>query len=340
MVNFTYKWHLSDLTLVKKNGLKVFSCFSCGGGSTMGYKMAGCEVIGCNEIDPKMMANYRLNHNPKYSFLEAIQIFKLKKDLPSDVFNIDILDGSPPCSSFSIAGNREENWGEKKRFREGQQEQILDDLFFHFIDLAKLIRPKIIIAENVKGMLIGNAKGYVKEIIFKFKEIGYEVQLFLLNAATMGVPQRRERVFFIARRVDLSFNQLKLSFNEKVISVKEAFNSIKDINYIGKSRESSILVPLWKQCKPGESFDKYNKGSAFSQTKIDINIPARTLMGKNNIWHFDSPRSLSQYEFCVLGSYPIDYKFIPEDCFPYLIGMSVPPIMMFKIVQQIINQWF
>ena len=52
-MKFTYEWNLSDLQKVEKNGLNVFSCFSCGGGSTMGYKMSGFNVIGCNEIAQK-----------------------------------------------------------------------------------------------------------------------------------------------------------------------------------------------------------------------------------------------------------------------------------------------
>ena len=106
MNKFTYKWYLKDLEKVEKCGLKVFSCFACGGGSTMGYKMSGCEVIGCNEIDPEMMQVYRLNHNPKYYFLEGIQTFKNRNDLPKELYELDILDGSPPCSSFSMAGNQ------------------------------------------------------------------------------------------------------------------------------------------------------------------------------------------------------------------------------------------
>ncbi len=58
----------------------------------MGYKLAGFEVIGCNEIDPKMMEAYKVNHNPKYSYLEPIQTFKLRKDSPKELYNLDILD--------------------------------------------------------------------------------------------------------------------------------------------------------------------------------------------------------------------------------------------------------
>ena len=126
---FPYEWTLKDAVFTKDKGT-VFSCFACGGGSTMGYKLAGFDVLGCNEIDPKMMEAYRTNHNPKYSYLEPIQTFKLRKDLPEELYNLDILDGSPPCSSFSMAGNREKDWGKEKKFREGQAEQVLDNLFF------------------------------------------------------------------------------------------------------------------------------------------------------------------------------------------------------------------
>lgn len=116
---FPYKWTLKDAVFTKDKG-NVFSCFACGGGSTMGYKLAGFNVLGCNEIDPKMMEAYKTNHNPKYAYLDPIQTFKLMTDLPQELYELDILDGSPPCSSFSMAGNREKDWGKEKKFREGQ----------------------------------------------------------------------------------------------------------------------------------------------------------------------------------------------------------------------------
>ena len=113
---FKYKWTLKDANFTKDKG-KVFSCFACGGGSTMGYKLAGFDVIGCNEIDPRMMEVYQHNHNPKFAYLEPIQEFKQREDLPDELYNLDILDGSPPCSTFSTAGNREEAWGKMRRKR-------------------------------------------------------------------------------------------------------------------------------------------------------------------------------------------------------------------------------
>ena len=68
---FKYEWNLK-YTIFKKDKGKVFSCFSCGGGSTMGYKLAGYDVIGCCEIDQKLIETYKKNHNPKYAFCDAV----------------------------------------------------------------------------------------------------------------------------------------------------------------------------------------------------------------------------------------------------------------------------
>jgi hypothetical protein len=133
---FPYEWTLKDANFTKDKG-KVFICFACGGGSSMGYKLAGFDVTGHNDIDKKMIEVYKANHNPKYSFLESITTFAKRKDLPKELYELDILDGSPPCSSFSMAGNRGKDWGKEKVFSEGQKLQVLDTLFFDFIDLAK-----------------------------------------------------------------------------------------------------------------------------------------------------------------------------------------------------------
>ena len=198
---YPWKWYLDDLEAVHKNGKTVFSCFSCGGGSSMGYKLAGYEVIGNIEIDQRVMKVYQRNNHPKHSYLMDVRDFSKipKNEIPKELFELDILDGSPPCSVFSEAGGRERGWGKEKKFREGQKEQRLDDLFFWFIDIAKLLRPKVVVAENVKGLIKGNAKGYVNGIVKAFDDAGYKTQIFLLNAAYMGVPQKGS-VYFSLRK--------------------------------------------------------------------------------------------------------------------------------------------
>ena len=201
---FPYKWYLKD-GYPQSNGLKVFSTFACGGGSTMGYKLAGFEHLGGVEIDKKAAETYQINHKPKYLFIEDLRKFNERQDLPDELFQLDILDGSPPCSTFSMAGSREKAWGKKKQFREGQAMQTLDDLVFVYCDTIIKLQPKVFILENVKGIIAGNAKSYSKKIVEKMTNSGYSVQVFMLNAASMGVPQKRERVFFIGSRKELHY---------------------------------------------------------------------------------------------------------------------------------------
>lgn len=347
---FPFRWTLKDARFTKDKG-KVFSCFACGGGSTMGYKLAGYDVIGCNEIDHRMMYAYCQNHNPRFPFLEPIQDFKNREDLPPELFNLDILDGSPPCSSFSVAGSREEAWGKKKKFREGQAEQVLDTLFFDFIDLAKRLQPKVVVAENVKGLLMGEAKAYVTRIHQEFEAAGYYVKHWLFDAATMGVPQRRERVFFVCLRKDLAepflvpdglFDMtpwLNLNFKESVIPMSDV------TDYSGREFTSPVIRKLWENRKHGDSNQGaanerlFGKGSNFNQAYVYQDKVCPTLASKEScLIHFDQPRYLGKSEVCCISSFPQDYNFAGQSPH-YICGMSVPPVMMAQVASAIWEQW-
>jgi DNA (cytosine-5)-methyltransferase 1 len=342
---FPYRWTLADANFTKDKG-KVFSCFACGGGSTMGYKLAGFDVLGCNEIDPKMMEAYRVNHNPKYSYLEPIQTFKLRNDLPDELYNLDILDGSPPCSSFSMAGNREKDWGKEKVFREGQAEQILDTLFFDFIDLAKKLQPKVVVAENVKGLLLGAAKSYVRQIYREFDLAGYYVQHWLLDASKMGVPQRRERVFFIALRKDLAELFLFQQDMFTVVPKLDLHFSEPEIPFSEISTDDSVEnMPLC--CKKewlkmdgmyGSLSMVHAKGSFFNEIKVNPAAVCNTLTSQGKIYHHDVARRLNDFEFCNIATFPTDYNFKKNKSF-YICGMSVPPVMTAQIATEIYLQW-
>ena len=347
---FPYKWTLADAKFTKDKGT-VFSCFACGGGSSFGYKLAGFDVLGCNEIDPKMMEAYKTNHNPKYAYLEPIQTFKLREDLPKELYELDILDGSPPCSSFSMAGNREKDWGKDKVFREGQAMQVLDTLFFDFIDLAKKLQPKVVVAENVKGLLLGEAKQYVRQIYREFDLAGYYVQHWLLDASKMGVPQRRERVFFIALRKDLTkpflkqmnlfdiLPEIKLEFNESEILFKNVRDEIGTLK--GVSDERKYLLDNMidsDKCISDINERLYNKVSGFNALLINDNQVCPTITaGEKNYRKFDK-LSMSDNDYVKCGTFPLDYNFNGNDA-KYLIGMSVPPVMTANIATEIYSQW-
>jgi DNA (cytosine-5)-methyltransferase 1 len=242
-----WNWSFKDYPK-EKNGLKVFSCFACGGGSTMGYKLSGCEVIGCCEIDKKMNDVYVKNHNPKYNYLMDIRDFNKLEDLPQELYELDILDGSPPCTTFSMAGDREKSWGKKKKFREGQTEQTLDDLSFVFIDTVNKLKPKMVIMENVEGLIKGKAWSYVQKIYSEFDKIGYQVNHWLLKGEKMGVPQKRHRVFFIAIKKEIQYDlkNLDMYFNYKPITYGEIKN--------GQGREVGKETQVYKMlCKADKS---------------------------------------------------------------------------------------
>lgn len=339
-------WNLVDLACVPKNCIKVMSTFACGGGSSMGYKRAGCEVVAANDIDPEMAWHYKLNIKPRHYFLCPINEL-MTKDLPPELFALDILDGSPPCSTFSMAGSREKAWGKEKHFREGQAKQVLSDLFFDYLDLVGRLKPRVAIAENVKGMLFGNARGYAKMIMARFKELGYRPQLFLLNAADCGVPQRRERVFFCAVRDDIDAPPLKLAPTHRWISAGEACADLQVLSDDEKEETAPTCSDkrFYNLTEPGDSYSDacfrvHGKRSFFNHVRLHIDRPSPTFTsGVGNYMHWREMRSMTYREAKRIGSFPDDYKARTDKIGKYMIGMSVPPKMTEAVARAVCEQW-
>ena len=329
-----WKWTMQNDYPKQKNGLKVFSCFACGGGSTMGYKLAGCDVIGDLELDARMNKVYVKNHHPKYNFLMDIRDFNKKEDLPEELYNLDIMDFSPPCSTFSMAGQREDAWGKKKKFREGQKEQTLDDLFFVSIETVKKLKPKVAIFENVEGLMFGNAWAYVQKIYKQLNNIGYKVKHWLLKGENMGIPQTRHRVFFIATRLDFDLNKINMGFDyEPVIfgQVKTGSgNKVSDsVRYLleNSTEKDGCLADVNKRL--------FNKDSRFNEMIVWDSQIAPTIHTHGFYRGNDKTKfSIEDYRNCT--TFPQDYDFGKEIA-SYICGMSVPPVMMKRVVTRLIE---
>ncbi len=336
MNRFDWKWFLEDIKQDKN--VKVFSTFSCGGGSSMGYKRAGFEVVGNVEIDPKINEMYVKNFHPKYNYCMDLRDFNKKDDLPEELYGIDILDGSPPCTTFSMSGKREKTWGKEKKFREGQTTQTLDDLFFVFLDTVGKLKPKIVIAENVTGIIKGNAKGYCNLIVNRFKELGYDLQIFQLNAAKMDVPQARERIFFIAN--NQGYGKLKLDFHYDPIP----FGEIKDQqgNEPGGEVIKSLLMKAKKQDKKiGDVYARYNHGATnmfFGETIVHDEDVCATVTSGGNYYRFSDRKECTGHDYTNIQTFPQDYDFMKQNV-QYVCGMSVPPNMMANIATEVYKQW-
>lgn len=335
-----YIWKLSDLNKIEKKDIKVFSTFACGGGSSMGYKLNGCNVIGCCEIDSKINKIYNANFKPKYNFLMDLRDFNKLEDIPQELYNIDILDGSPPCSLFSMSGIREEGWGKEKRFREGQKLQTLDDLFFVFLDTVEKLKPKIVIAENVEGMMLGNAFEYVQKVNKRFLDLGYKVQFKLLDSSTMGIPQKRRRVFFIANRIGLE--EIDLTFNYKPITYGEIKRGNGDKP--NKNTETFRLLQYAKSNMKCFADIKESLGEKRSWFNIKIvwenDIFPTIRAGSPDYFRGEQKERVSKEDIITCSTFPQDYNFLSDNIsnITYICGLSVPPLMMKRIVERLIKK--
>lgn len=195
---------MSDINAIPFNGLTAVSTFSGCGGSSLGYRLAGFKVLWASEFIEAARDCYRAN------FPNTILDDRDIRDVhPDEILavtgmrrgQIDLFDGSPPCSSFSTAGKRQEHWGKAKKYSDTVQRT--DDLFFEYSRILRGLMPRAFVAENVSGLVKGAAKGYFLEILAELKSCGYRVKCKVLDAQWLGVPQCRQRCIFVGVREDL-----------------------------------------------------------------------------------------------------------------------------------------
>ena len=305
----------------------------------MGYKLAGYNHLGGVEIDPKIADIYRHNHHPQYLYVEDLRKFNEREDLPDELYNLDLLDGSPPCTTFSMAGKRERVWGKEKRFAEGQSLQTLDDLVFVYCDTIRKLKPKTFILENVSGLAKGNAKSYLKRIVNTVGEAGYDTQVFIFNAATMGVPQRRDRCFILGCKKDLHLQPIRMAFNEPPVLFKE----VMDKTDMSVNLSETVLHLYKNRSKKDRSLRdtsiRVAGGGQFGSTSwVHGDDVCPTLITTDRVL-FDIPRKLNEKEMKLVSTFPTDYECTKKGTLQFLTGMSVPPVMTAQISYQIYLQW-
>lgn len=218
------------------DGPVVATFFAGGGGSSLGYRMAGCRVAFANEIVPEARDCYLANAAP-YTVVDGRDV---REVTGSDVLDavekltgsrdLHILDGSPPCQSFSTAGIREKGWGREMSHADGTS-QVSDDLFFEYARILGEARPRVFVAENVSGLVKGKARGYFAEIHRALAAQGYRVQARLLDARWLGVPQVRQRVVFMGVRDDLELDPVFPDPLPYLYSIRDALPNLTAYRY-------------------------------------------------------------------------------------------------------------
>jgi len=353
---------MSEVAALPWNGFNAISTFSGCGGSSLGYKMAGFRVLWASEFIPAAQETYRANH-PK-TILDTRDIRQVKAEeilaaIGMKPGELDLLDGSPPCASFSTAGAREAGWGKVKKYSDTTQRT--DDLFFEFVRLVKGIQPKVFVAENVSGLVKGTAKGYFLEILAALKASGYRVTCRVLDAQWLGVPQQRQRTIFVGVRDDLNIDPVHpkpLAYRYSVRDALPWIVSVEGANgFNGHAYQSSTIQasrPLnveaetdisryaigaeWDKLKIGEGSGKYLN---LKRTRIDgashcISAMGGESAGVASVCHPTEKRKFTIAELRRICAFPDDFIL----CGSYAqqwerLGRAVPPVMMSHVAATI-----
>ena len=368
---------------------KVISTFAGGGGSSTAYRLAGGKVLVINEFVEEAARTYAENYPDTVILPGDIKELSGKDFLDAagiGVGELDILDGSPPCSAFSVSGSLSHNiheeehidlwgnvtiekvpgkhsdgWSKTKNYSDGKKVENIEDLFFEFLRVAEEIKPKVIVAENVKGLTVGEAKSYFNKILNKFEEIGYDVCAQVLDSRYYGVSQTRTRVIFIGVREDVAektgYNFMNISQifpkpDTEVIPVKDVMIDLEydaeEVEYLTKKW---INTAYWKQTgskmpidpdKVLTGMDYHPKGHHFNLKRVSQYQPAPTITAMGSAettagaFHWIEPRKLTLGELKRIMSLPDDFKLTGKwNQRAERLGRMVPPLMMKRIASSI-----
>ena len=371
------KYNLNDVKEASaQKKFTVISTFAGGGGSSTGYRLAGGKILCVNEFVGEARKTYKLNYPDTIIMPDDIKELTGKDFLETAGIKegeLDILDGSPPCSAFSMCGTlgksgskHSDGWGKTKKYSTGKIVENIEDLFFEYIRVAKDIRPKVIIGENVAGLDAGEAKQKKNQIFKAFEEIGYEVSYKILNSAYYGVPQSRRRLFFVAVREDvldktdflpMTIQNIFPIENKEVVTVGDALEGLEldpeEVKWCTDTwlesahyKDTASLMPDDPDKVLGGN-DFHPKGWHFNVKKMSRYHPAPTVTTNADICHFIAKRRLTIREIKRIMSLPDD--FIVTGSMSQKIercGRMVPSLMMkalsesvYKNVIEPYNEW-
>ena len=291
----------------------VASLFSGAGGLDLGFKNAGFELIWANDFDADAVETYKANIGDECVLGDISEISS--EDIPK----ADVMLGGFPCQGFSVANTKRNVLDER------------NSLYLEYVRILKDKKPKIFIAENVKGILSLGKGSVIQGIINDFSEVGYKVQYKLLNAADYGVPQARKRVFIVGIRNDIDINfeypeptHAKDGKNGLLpwVSVKEAFVGLPD-----PDGEDAHTVP-------NNEYSQYKlvMNGYIGKRPVNPDLPAPTVTGRGDrkggvvvLPHPNGTRRMTIRELATIQSFPTDFLFVgaKTDCYRQ-IANAVP----------------
>jgi len=247
----------------KTKEYRLIDTFAGCGGLSLGLKKAGFNPILINEIEAKYLESYYFNHDISISNFYCDDIKKLVEDekIHNQYFkDIDLVVGGPPCQGFSMAN----------------RQRIIDDprnqLYRYFLKILNLIRPKFFVMENVKGMM--NKADEIKDNFKATLGNDYTFGIILLNVSEYGIPQNRERVFFIGSRTSINAQNII----DDIIKEKQTSHKYKLKDAISNLPE---LKP--KKIRNAKGLENDEIGYKFRKIKVKSNSYSQFINEKENI---------------------------------------------------------
>lgn len=300
--------------------MNIVSLFSGAGGFDLGFIQAGHKVLWANDVDKDCATTY--THNIGEHFvLEDI------KDIDTTTIpECDIVIGGFPCQGFSLA-NRNRNISDER-----------NKLYLEFVRVVEDKMPPYFVAENVRGLLSLEKGEAIKMIVEDFKNIGYEVDYRVFNAADFGVPQNRYRVIIIGVRKDIFIGNFP--FPTPTHAKKPDFLHPKHIS-IGEALKD-IPEPDDEHNLKNHIYSKYKvtNRNFTGHRRTDPNKPSPTILAKKTggnvaTHHPKNHRRMSVRESAIIQSFPLDFEFFGSMGSMYRqIGNAVAVLFAKKIGEE------
>lgn len=331
--------------MVVNQAPRVISLFSGCGGMDLGflggftylrkyYPPTGFKIVFANDIDPWSCKTYRryFSHNIVEEDISEMNF----ESLPDCAMVI----GGFPCQDFSIT---------RANFRQGIEVKR-GKLYKEFVGVVATKKPKVIVAENVKGILSANRGMAMRIIANDFEQLGYIVKYDLWRFVNYGVPQIRERVLLVGIREDIDFKYRKPveTHTERHITAEQALEGVKKIRLNNehlriRERTGQVIAAIPEGGNNEDTRDRslYVKGIMSNiYRRLDRQKPSPTIIaaGGGGTWgyHYEEPRPLTNRERARLQTFPDDFEFIGSTVeVRRQIGNAVPPVGAYIVAQAV-----
>jgi DNA (cytosine-5)-methyltransferase 1 len=347
----------------RNHDFSALSLFSGCGGFSLGFSAAGFEIKGFLEIDDGLRDIYKLNYPHSMALGGDITAVSRQALLAfaDRIGNIDVIIGGPPCQGFSLAGKR-------------KVDDPRNELFKHYLHFVDVLRPKIAILENVRlltSMRSASGSSVKDDVSDSFRQHGYNVNCYEINAKEYGVPQHRERVLFVATRSDMGLfpgfpdrtHGESLGLFSSASPYRTFGDACSDLPYIesGESSDDPLHVAvrhpahviewLWdvpEGCsaheneapskRPPSGYNTTYKRQVWDEPAGTVQTTFGMISGCRNV-HPIATRSLTMREAARIQSFPDSYRFAGNaGTIRTGIGNAVPPLLAYRIAQHFIQQ--